>query len=154
MNKKFIEDNIPQNVLTLSFDKIPITINSTSNYKRNKHIKKILPSISEEDDKIKSNIINFVNIFKKIVNNKIFHMKKDSMTKIIEEIKINKNTNNIQNKAKHNANFIYAKKIIQKKINKNIRQNINKFVNVNYDSTKANKEYKHKYVEKNNRLKK
>ena len=144
LKKIYIEDTIPENVLTLSIDKTKTNKNLSLSNKKNKFIEKILPSISEEDDKIKSNIINLVNILQKIIGNKNIHKKRDSMNKLIKENKINKN--NSYNKAKHISNFIYSKKIIQKNNNKSIKGNNNKFINNNItNSMKANKDYKNKF---------
>ena len=122
VNKRYIEDNIPENVLTLSFNNTPTKkILSPTQNKRRKFINNILPSISEEDDKIKLNIINLINVLEKILGNKKIHIVRDSFYKIEEEIKINFNNANITNnkKDKNNSNFKYIKKIIPKNINKN-----------------------------------
>ena len=130
--KRYVEDNIPETVLA-------ITINQTKNnlkgfYKnvnKRKFNQNILPSISEEEDKIKINITNLVNILEKIINNRYLHIVRDSFRKIIEEKKINKNLNQICNTPRIIPNFKYVKKIIPKIIDKNKKHGENTIIKKN-----------------------
>ena len=136
VNKKFCEDNIPQNVLRLSLNDIKYNANASFTNKRNKSNKKFLPSISEEDDKIKVNIINLVNILEKIMNKGNINIKRDFMNKTKE--------NKMNNNSKHDSNFKYTKKIISKNINKN--KNIYEKKNINKNKVmNGNKENKNKF---------
>jgi hypothetical protein len=141
VTKKYIEDTTPQNVINLSITSTPKKLNSDFKNKRNNYIKKILPSISEEDDKIKLNIIHLVNILEKIIENKNTHMKKDSMTKLKQQKKINKKINVVYKRKKLIDDHIYNKKFITKNINENIRKK--KFVNI-YNTTNLRNNYKNK----------
>ena len=141
VTKKYIEDTNPQNVINLSITRTPKELNSDFKNKRNNYIKKILPSISEEDDKIKLNIIHLVNILEKIIENKNTHMKKDSMTKLKQQKKINKKINVVYKRKKLIDDHIYNKKFITKNINENIRKK--KFVNI-YNTTSLRNNYKNK----------
>ena len=130
--KRYVEDNIPETVLA-------ITINQTKNnlkgfYKnvnKRKFTQNILPSISEEEDKIKINITNLVNILEKIINNRYLHIVRDSFRKIIEEKKINKNLNQICNTPRIIPNFKYVKKIIPKSIDKSKKRVENTIIKKN-----------------------
>ena len=118
------------NILTLSINNTPSKkMLSPIENKRRKFINNILPSISEEDDKMKINIINLVNILEKILGNKKIYIVRDSFNKIEEEVKINNNNNttNMTNN-KNNSDFKYIKKILPKNNNKNkiIYENKNK----------------------------
>ena len=123
ISKKYIEDNIIDKVLTLSFNNTTRNANYFYCNKRNKLIKKVLPSISEEDDKIKSNIINLIKTLEKIINNKKIQIKRNSMNRIKKEKKIGKNKDYNYAMKKNHQNYKYIKKIIPKNINKNLRQN-------------------------------
>ena len=142
INKKYIEDNIPENVLKLSIHNTNKNENASFHNKRKKLIRNILPSISEEDDKIKYNINNLVNILEKIIYNKN-KIKKQFINEIKEEKGKNKIINNIYNNTKYSSDFKYTKKIIPRNINKNNKfyekKDINKFNILNEANGNKNK---------------
>ena len=119
VNKKYIEDYIIDKVFTLSFTKTSRGQKFFSKNKKNIFNEKSLPSILEEDDKIKSNIINLINVLEKIINNKNIQIMRNSLIIIKSQNKINKNIEHNKNEQKHISNFKYTKKIIPKKIIKN-----------------------------------
>jgi len=142
ITKKYIEDTSPENVINISINVSPKNLNAGFKNKRNNNTKKILPSISEEDDKIRLNIIYLVKNLEKIIENKNFHMKKDFMTKINEQKKINKKINFVCKRNMHNPDGIYNKKVISKNTNGNIKKK--KLVNI-YNSNTSSKNYKNKF---------
>jgi len=149
--KKYIEDTSPENVISISINGTQKKLNTGFNKnKRNNNVKKILPSISEEDDKIKLNVIYLVNTLQKIIENKNNHMKKDFMTKAKKQKNINKTINVICKRNIHNHDGIYNKKVISKNINENIKKK--KLVNI-YNSITSSKHHKNKF-ETNGTLKK
>jgi len=140
VNKKYMEDYIIDKVFTLSFTKTSRGQNFFSKNKTNIFNKKSLPSILEEDDKIKSNIINLINILEKIINNKNIQIMRNSIIKIKSKNKINKNIENNKNETKYLLNFKYTKKIIPKNIIKN------KILNNNCNLIRASEDCKNKFV--------
>jgi len=106
VKKNYIED---QNYNTLNNNKYKIIT------------KKILPAISEENDKIKINLNNLMIILKKLIAKK----EKNSIEEFFLRLKNNKrskNVNIIYNTVKKPSNFKYSKKIIPK--NKNNKLSI------------------------------
>ena len=140
--KTYIEDTSPENVI-LSINSTPKKLSTGFKNKRNNNTKKALPSISEEDDKIRLNIIYLVKTLEKIIENKNIHMKKDFMTKIKEQKKFNKKINDLYKRKMNNPDVIYNKKVVAKKLNGNI--NRKKLVNV-YNSITRTKNPKNKFV--------
>lgn len=123
IKKNYIEDNNP--LYTLS---TPINNHKYKEYfntqNKNKKIKKnILPSISEESDKIKMNLNNLVYILKKIIAKRKIELISDFLRNIEKHKDKNKNKdiNIVYNSAKKSSNIKYSKKIISKNINKNMK---------------------------------
>ena len=131
VKKNYIEDNNSLNILAT-----PINNHRHNAYfhtqNKNKKIKKnILPSISEENDKIKINLNNLVYILKKIIANKKIKLISDFLRKIEKHNKNNKkNINIVYNGTKKSTNLKYSKKIVQKNMNKNMKIYNNKNSNI------------------------
>lgn len=116
VKKNYIEDNNPLNTLATSINN---HIHKDYFYTKNKDKKiqkNILPSISEETDRIK---MNLVYTLKKIIAKRKMELISDFLRKIEKENKKNKNLNIVYNSAKKSSKFKYSKKIITINMNKN-----------------------------------